>query len=279
MADGTSFAQWAAQVRALVELLDQDGPHDPNTELARNRLHLSGTLDGVTALSGQLGGNHTLTVRHAIEAVADDLFRRYTADHGVDPSLAVPARATLRALALAELCRRAGAVDVQASKPPRPEVTLVVHASAPQVAADEDGVWLADGTSRTLVCDADLFPLVIDSLGIPLDLGRRIRVAPRTLRRVLAARDGGCVFPGCDVPARWCDYHHLDAFAAGGDTTVTNLAGLCRHHHRITHRPGWSMHASPDGWYWWQTPTDRTFWSQRHHHQHPAPPPPPHPRH
>ena len=35
-AGGTEFGHWRSTLRELAELLDQDGPHDPNDDLARN---------------------------------------------------------------------------------------------------------------------------------------------------------------------------------------------------------------------------------------------------
>jgi hypothetical protein len=280
-----SFERWRAEMRGIVERLDEDGGHDPNEDLARNKLRLSDTIDGILVVSGQLVGEQALAVREAIEARADELWRRFEADHERCPDITVPGRATMRALALAELCRAGGAVDVQTTRPPRPEITLVVPASGPVATADvddltggsvaparigsararrSDGVPLADGTTRVLRCDADLFAVVVDSLGVPLDLGRRVRRATAAQRRAIAVRDGGCVFPGCDLPPHWCDAHHVVPFEAGGATDVSQLASLCRRHHGVTHRAGWQMDATADGWFSWTTPTGRTFWSQRH---------------
>jgi hypothetical protein len=100
-------------------------------------------------------------------------------------------------------------------------------------------------------------------------------LATAAQRRALAARDGACVFPGCHRSPAWCDAHHLDPFHTGGRTDVARLASLCRHHHGVTHRRGWQMFATADGWFWWQTPSGRTFWSQRHSRRHPGPAPPP----
>jgi hypothetical protein len=274
LAQHCSFERWRAEVRGLVELLDEDGAHDPNADLARNQLSVADTLDGITHLAGQLVGEHALVVKHAIDAKADELFRQYTADAQVSDDLVVPDRTTLRALALAELCRTAGAVDVTTTKPPRPEVTLVVNANDPGQAHDNQGTTLADGTTRTLLCDPDLFALVVDSLGVPLDMGRHVRLATTAQRRALAARDGGCVFPGCTLPPQWCDAHHLDEFNHGGQTNLDRLASLCRRHHGVTHRKDWTMHATPDGWFFWTSPSGRTFLSQRHGRRRTGPPPP-----
>jgi hypothetical protein len=199
----------------------------------------------------------------------------------------VPGRATLRALALAELLCAGQAVDVNSATPPRPEVTLVVEAGDAGPAEpgaerarfarvfDSNGVRLQDGSVRTLCCDPDLVAVVVDSLGVPLDLGRHRRLASTAQRRAIAVRDGGCCFPGCGRPVNWCESHHLDPWEHGGRTDVARLAALCRHHHSVTHRTGWQMHATDDGWFQWITPTGRTFWSQRHGRQRAGPAPPP----
>nr|WP_291818478.1 HNH endonuclease signature motif containing protein [Candidatus Microthrix sp.] len=52
--------------------------------------------------------------------------------------------------------------------------------------------------------------------------------------------------PGCGRPAHWCDAHHADHWDTNGTTDIENLALLCRHHHRVTHRPGWAMTRDQD---------------------------------
>jgi hypothetical protein len=194
-------------VRGIVELLDEDGPHDPNQDLARNRLSVAETLDGTTHLTGQFVGDTALGVAAAIDAKAEELFRRFRSDNDVCPDIEVPGLATLKALALAELVRGGRAVDVHATRPPRPELTLVVQAEEPESTTGPNGARLADATTRTLRCDADVFAVVVDSLGVPLDMGRHVRLATAAQRRALAARDGCCVFPGCSAPPSWCDAH------------------------------------------------------------------------
>jgi HNH endonuclease len=67
-------------------------------------------------------------------------------------------------------------------------------------------------------------------------------VATPAQRRALAARDGGCLFPGCDTPPIWCEPHHwLIHWLDGGPTDLDNLALLCRRHHRFVHEGGWRM--------------------------------------
>jgi HNH endonuclease len=81
----------------------------------------------------------------------------------------------------------------------------------------------------------------------PLDVGRATRVIQPAQRTALAVRDGGCVFPGCARPLSWCEAHHLWHWLDGGPTDLTNLALLCRAHHRAVHEGGWHLARGPDG--------------------------------
>lgn len=275
LADRCRFEQWRAEVRALARLWDQDGGYDPNEDPASNRLSHGTTLDGLTSLAATLTGENGQVVTQAIEAKADELYRRAVTDHDRCADLAVPSRATLRALALTELIRQALGVDLDTTKAPRTDVTLVIGADDPTAASDPDGVPLADGTTRVLLCDAAITPLVVDRLGIPLDLGRRFRWASDGQRRAARRRDGGCVFPGCDARVMWCDVHHCLHDQHGGATDLCNLVCLCRHHHGVAHRTGWSVFLDADGWAVFTSPSGQTFWGQRHGRQRAGPPPEP----
>jgi hypothetical protein len=323
---GGTFRSWEIKLRNFVTLVDENGPFDPNDALERNRMRISGSGDSVL-FSGELHGEHALILRQALDARTNKLFRQFRRDHLLDPSIALPSRPTLRALALAELITEALAAttphdhtnadadddaddDAEPSddaplhdhrrddhrddhtgspndqggakrKPrwrrPRTEATLVIRAEDPTSVYDPAGVLLQDDTVRRLLCDADWLPLIVDRLGVPLDMGRLTRYATPAQRTMVAVRDGGCVFPGCDKPVDWCDIHHVNHFSQGGATNVATMACLCRTHHGITHRRGWSMHTTNDGWFWWQTPTGRTFWSQRNGKPRNNPPPNPQP--
>ncbi|MFF0338292.1 DUF222 domain-containing protein [Kribbella sp. NPDC004875] len=111
-------------------------------------------------------------------------------------------------------------------------------------AADAIGdVVYGDGLSaaalRLLACDAKIIPLVLGSNSEPLDVGRSQRLVTRSLRRALNARDRGCVV--CGAPPIMCDAHHLISWLHGGDTKLTNLALLCRRHHRALHAGEWTI--------------------------------------
>lgn len=51
----------------------------------------------------------------------------------------------------------------------------------------------------------------------------------RTLTELL---DGHCRFPGCDVPAIYCEKDHCEEYDEGGETCDSNIFNLCGFHHR-----------------------------------------------
>jgi hypothetical protein len=89
-------------------------------------------------------------------------------------------------------------------------------------------------------CDASLVTIVDDANGEPLDVGRKTRSIPTALRRALKARDSLCQFPGC-TNSRFVDAHHIQHWADGGGTSLSNLVLLCRRHHRFVHEYGYTI--------------------------------------
>lgn len=51
--------------------------------------------------------------------------------------------------------------------------------------------------------------LLTGGRGEPLWLGQRTRPFSPAQRKAIAARDGGCAWPGCRAPVSWCDAHHV----------------------------------------------------------------------
>lgn len=291
-AAGTVFGRWRADVSALAALLDPDGSHDPADDVAANTLTMSPS-DRFVLGRFELAGERALTVHDTLHAVADELFHQFHQDRAQFPELQVPARSTLLALALEEVCRRALAVDRSCTTAPRVEATLTVHTGlsgcqcdrhhtpgGPQDPSLRAVAWIHDrlgsplpaATVPSFLCDAAFYAVVVDSLGVATDLGRSARTVSPAQRRALVVRDGGCVFPGCDCPATWTDAHHVREWTRhAGRSDLDNLVLLCRRHHRVAHRHGWSVQLGQDGWTTWTSPSGRSRSGQRHHQQRAGP--------
>jgi len=89
------------------------------------------------------------------------------------------------------------------------------------------------------------------------EVGARTRTIPPALRRVLHHRDKGCRFPGCRLP--FGQGHHIRHWAHGGPTTLSNLALLCRRHHRAVHEEGYQVERLPDGELRFRRPDGRSL--------------------
>ncbi len=94
---------------------------------------------------------------------------------------------------------------------------------------------------------------------VPVFNGTTRRRPTASQRRHVQARDRTCIFPGCRMPVVACDLDHRVPWAAGGPTTVSNLAPLCRHDHRIKHEAGWTHQALADGDHQWTTKLGHTY--------------------
>ena len=107
-----------------------------------------------------------------------------------------------------------------------------------------DAVSIA--TVERHACSAGTVRLTVDghpdNAGQPLNLGRERRLFSRAQRLALAARDGGCRWPGCERPPSWCEAHHIEHWQRDhGRTDVADGLLLCRHHHLLAHNNGWEI--------------------------------------
>ncbi|MFI5893538.1 DUF222 domain-containing protein [Actinoplanes sp. NPDC051513] len=234
----------------------------------RRSLTLSLPVEGLVRLSGALGVEDAAIVSAALQPLCGPM---------PDDDRSFPQR---RADALIDVCRlalRTGELPHDGGEPPQLALTipfaplasqlsipaqpgrLAAHGRPGQPSAHAqpgqlgvgvlpDDERISAATTRRLACDARILPLILGSASQVLDAGRSRRLAHGALRRALTVRDGGCAFPGCDRPSRWCDAHHLRPWSDGGRTDLDNLVLLCRHHHRLLHAPagGWQAHLGKD---------------------------------
>ncbi len=99
---------------------------------------------------------------------------------------------------------------------------------------------------RMLACDARIIPAVLAGPSDVLDVGRSMRTFTAACRTAVLLRDVGCVFPGCDIPGRWAEFHHIRHWADGGPSDLDNAALLCRRHHSLIHLGDWQVRLGPD---------------------------------
>lgn len=154
--------------------------------------------------------------------------------------------------ALAELCRlvlRTGELPESGGDRPQLVVTTGFDPLTRELGAGtlDTGSMVTPETVRRLACDASILPAVLGGNGQVLDIGRQRRLITGALRRALVLRDGGCAFPGCDRPPRWCDGHHIRHWQDGGGTALDNAVLLCGHHHRVVHGGQWQVRLGADG--------------------------------
>ncbi|WP_251042262.1 HNH endonuclease signature motif containing protein [Arthrobacter sp. ISL-69] len=100
---------------------------------------------------------------------------------------------------------------------------------------------VAASVVRKIACDADIIPVLLGSQGRVLDIGRTTRIFPPHIRKAITARDQGCAFPGCTIPAPWCEAHHISYWSHGGNTSTDNGTLLCSHHHHLIHKEQWTI--------------------------------------
>ena len=210
----------------------------------RRRLALLADGDGGVWLSGHLDAEGAAVVQTALDPLAAP---RPTDADGPDPR----SGAQRNADALVELARRAlNHRDLPAAGGEKPHLAITFDYDSLRarlgVGALDTGGPLSASTIRRLACDAMIIPAVLDTAGVPLDLGRRVRVVPPSLRRAVILRDRGCAFPGCTRPPSWCDAHHIVHWIRGGSTSLDNAVLLCGHHHRLIHKGDWVVQMGED---------------------------------
>jgi hypothetical protein len=206
---------------------------------AGNALVITKRSRGGFRLRGELDEELGATLLTAL----DPLAAPRPATDGTPDQRPVPAR---YADALADLLKIALASGgLPSSGGARPTVVVTVElATLRRELASAAGElrWagpISAEAARRLACDAGMVPAVLGGAGEPLDVGRLSYPVTAAIRRALEARDGGCAFPGCLRPPAWCAAHHIEHWAQGGSTAMSNLVLLCDRHHVVVHHQGW----------------------------------------
>ncbi|WP_105036116.1 HNH endonuclease signature motif containing protein [Cryobacterium aureum] len=173
------------------------------------------------------------------------------------PRLATPADAPVTTQATAT----AGTQEAQAvGTAERSEATKATPSTRPSPAAIGTGAFgylegnpapVSAETIARHLCDTGYRGILFDQAGQPLNVGRDARLFNREQRRALAARDGGCRWPGCDQPPSWSEAHHVENWADLGFSNIDQAILLCVLHHLLLHNRHWKI-LLLDEQYWWQ---------------------------
>jgi hypothetical protein len=235
---------------------------------AGRALHVYQDEDGTVVLRGRLTPEVGALLLRALDAARETLYQKRRANEAVlpatDPAVETPTRAQQQADALTLLAETALHHELDPGAPGE-RYQVVVHVDAAVLAdADqpgqsvlEDGPRVPAGTSQRLACDASRVVMRQDPDGRIVEVGVRTRTIPPALRRALQHRDRSCRFPGCTV--RFGQGHHVRHWAQGGPTTLSNLALLCRRHHRSVHEEGYQVARGSDGSLQFRRPDGRAL--------------------
>jgi len=251
-----SVEKLAARAREVRAELDEDGIADRERYLRDRRfLRVSPVGDGMTRLSGLLDPESAAVVVAAYDGATSP---RRGGPRFVDPGAVAAAddvvrdERTTEQLALdafVELVRLGGEADTRVLPARRPAVRVLVAerdlargAGAGQFEGQTAAISIA--TVERFRCDAGEVPMIFNGAGQVIDVGREQRLFTARQRIGLGARDGGCLFPGCDRPPSWCEAHHIIPWSRGGRTDLADGVLLCRHHHLLVHDNGWRVERS-----------------------------------
>ncbi|MBI3634792.1 MAG: DUF222 domain-containing protein [Candidatus Rokubacteria bacterium] len=210
---------------------------------ATRALHVYQEEDGTVVVRGRLTPEAGALLMRGLEAARDVLYENArAAGSQPDVSAETPTMLQQQADALVLLAETALRHEIDPGAPGE-RYQVVVHVDAGQSVL-EDGARVSAETSQRLACDAGRVVMRHDADGRVTEIGARTRTIPPALRRALQHRDRGCRFPGCGV--RVGEGHHLRHWARGGPTTLSNLALLCRRHHRAVHEEGYGIERDAD---------------------------------
>jgi 5-methylcytosine-specific restriction endonuclease McrA len=225
-------------------------------------LHVYPNEDGMVVVRGRLTPEQGAVLMQTLDAAREALYRRTrTVDAAAVPDVSseTPSLDQQQADALALLAETALHHGIEPGAPGERyqvfvhvDAAVLADADAPGQSVLEGGTRVSAETSQRLACDATRVIMRHDEDGRVVEVGARTRAIPPALRRALHHRDRGCRFPGCGV--RFGQGHHIRHWAHGGPTTLSNLAMLCRRHHRAVHEEGYQVERLADGALRFRTP-------------------------
>jgi hypothetical protein len=222
-----------SELAAWASLTDPDGETQrEQAKRQRRYLNLTALPDGMTRLDGLLTAADAEQVRSSLHHLVQQQWNDGT---GREPG-------QRRADSLVDLCFAYAAGTVTGGRE-RPHAIVSVDwatLTSRTGRARVDGRSISAEEARQLCCDAGISRVVTRGRSQPLDVGMTQRTVTAAQWAAMLARDGGCVWPGCDRPIDWCVAHHVRHWADDGPTDLENLATTCGSHHTLGHREGWT---------------------------------------
>jgi hypothetical protein len=240
-------SQFVGFVKDLEHRVDAEAAIEQfNRAYERRYLQISQSNDGVFHLDGLLDPEGGATLQTALNSVMKPI---------KDDERSAGQR---RADALVDLSRRL--LDGNhLPKVGRHRPHLIVTCSSDTLAGIEGapagqiewGLPIPSETVRRLACDGAITRITMkgkatDLQELAAEISQGIRNVSAAVYKGLITRDHGCVFTGCSRSYSWCDAHHLKFWAEGGESTLDNLAFLCRGHHVMVHEGGWKLERKED---------------------------------
>ncbi|TAJ50252.1 MAG: HNH endonuclease [Herbiconiux sp.] len=260
----TEFAQLATSTADTVVVVgtrlrhqvDPDGGEPRReTQERRRSLSISHTADGMYRVAGLLTPEQAaMWVSAARAIISPRTGPRFVSDQERSDEEALADERTSpqkMADAVTELIARA------AGAPEMPKLagattTVTVHVSLAELKAGHGVGWvdgivepLAPSVVEQLRCNSPIVATVLGDNGKVLHLAKTKRLFSSSQLKALAARDGGCITPGCDAPVSACEAHHVIPWQspeyAPGRTDIDNGVLLCRFHHARLHKWSWKI--------------------------------------
>lgn len=239
VAETHTVEQWRKELRAMIDYADMDG-NEPEQPIRDDEATMILDESGRLSLRGEFYGASAVTIYDLINAEVQRQLKAAKRETQ-ELDLERPSPKALRGRALAEVLLRGGQIGKQ-TRGHTEAVLILDPRSELHPIRTTDGHDVDPVTATMLLCDADVSSLHLNEHGHPLNYGRTLRFASPEQRWALAVRDGGCVFPGCDKPASWCQAHHVITWERdNGQTDIDNMVLLCQRHHTFVHSNEWDL--------------------------------------
>ncbi|TDN91386.1 HNH endonuclease signature motif containing protein [Microbacterium sp. BK668] len=245
------------QARVWAMYLDQDGTEPRESRALRKRGFTIGVCrDGVVPARGDLLPEVAAQLQRLLDSVNNPKGDGPDVPAGPyfvedDDSLAAAVDSRTRAMKQHDALAAILAMAARSGQLP------TIGGAAPTLVVPVDGRDLAEGrghahidgcdepvslaVARQVACTGAVQRVTTDARGRILSIDISDRVFAAHQRKAITLRDGGCIIPGCHVPAAWCEIHHVLEHSVGGPTHTDNGVLLCWYHHRTIDSSGWKV--------------------------------------